>query len=1159
MSPPHLRLFGCPELLDPDGVPVPFRTHKHLALLVYLALEARDRVIPRDFLIDLLWSNAPYARGRHSLAQALSAIRGRVGPDLLSRGGRTVQILGNLTTDIDRMEANGESPNVLGQPLDGLDHLGGPTFAHWVDLTRARLRLIAREHLSSQLESARSSGDGRRVHERAVLLYRVDPLSDTAVEALCERLLNDGEPAAAARLLRDHVERIESQTGLPAPHGLKRLQLLLECGHLATQRLDRRARSAWQHRPPEIFVGREVELSRLETHWSATVHGNRRMCLVTGATGIGKSSLLSRFSTSLVARSATVCAVVCQEIGQNIPFAAVADFIIALARFPGTGGLEGRWLAEASRVAPGVRRWWDGIPDPPPVPADAVRLRVAETLVRMIDAACEGEPMVLVLDDLGYLDPASRDILHLLSRRLRDSALLILASARTIEEARLSTRDPGRDVGLAWDDIVALDPLEPDHVRRMVANLCEDGGPLDTRTLHAVVELAQGNPYLVEMLLSDWRRQPEESLVAAHVRGDVTATRWRPPTTMQRVFERQHRGLSAEAERVLNLLAVAGRRLSTDDIRRLLRFDEATADGAYIQLLDRGVLRVEDGSLSFKNQVHRSFVYDAMAEGTRRLLHGKLGTMLARAPSAPEFQDQLGASHHFMRAAMPRQAVKAAVSGANEATDRGGASEAEHVLRSVLPISEEHEQSTLGLLLGRALAAQGKHGLALPILESLSPADLTAHQTSMLALTRAEVLHRARLASDEEIEAAINLALSLSTETRNDLHIIRAAQLSAEFKSESGETLDSPLGIANAVAERTLDIEVKAFANLTTGYCALMSGDCRGAGKHFASASSTFLQTCRDIERRRALNGLAISQLAAGEFVQARRSFETAARTAERTGDLEGASNSWSNLGALLDDLGRPREAAASYEEAMKSVLQTGNVRRLGEIAINVAGLALTVGDFSCADRLLQTALALASDSGQWRLLVDALYACADLKVGLGHLREAWALVEKAESLRDRRTYLLSDMGRVERLRRYHLWHTRGYDALNSFKNEGAKCDPCIQIADRLEVEALEEWINWVHGRLNPRDAESTRRLWSMNLTGIAAWLDRLGTLVPVDTSESQQVARTHRPDPDVVGIASAKCRLLAEQLRSGRTRRQALDRTGCQSTASTPPELRQT
>jgi DNA-binding SARP family transcriptional activator len=612
-------------LLDPDGAPLSFRTHKHLALLVYLALEARDREIPRDYLIDLLWPQAPHVRGRHSLAQALSVIRQLLGRQVLSRGGRAVQVLGNLVTDIDVMAAGGDPPSELGEPLEGLDHLGGVTFAHWLDITRERLRRTARECLAGQLETARSSGDGRRVHERAVQLYRVDPLSDTAVQALCERLLNDGDAVAAASLLRNHVERVESEAGLPTPPGLKRLLVLLECGHLATRRIDRSARRAWQHRPPEIFVGRERELSRLESQWSAVVEGNRRTCLVAGPTGIGKSSLLSRFSTSVVARSATVCEVACQEIGQNIPFAAVSDFIIALARYPGAGSVEGRWLAEASRVAPGVRSWWDGIPDPPPVPADAVRLRVAETLVRMIDAAREGEPMVLVLDDLGYLDPASRDILHLLSRRLHDSPLLIVASARTAEEASLMIGDPVGRAGMSWDEIISLEPLDADHVRQMVADLCGDRGPLDECTLRTIVELAQGNPYLVEMLLSDWRRQPEASLVIAHVRGDVTATRWRPPTTMLQAFERQHRGLSGEAERVLNLLAVAGRRLPADDIGRLLRLEEATADSAYMQLLDRAILRVEDGGLSFKNQVHRSFVYDAMAEGTRRFLHGKVG------------------------------------------------------------------------------------------------------------------------------------------------------------------------------------------------------------------------------------------------------------------------------------------------------------------------------------------------------------------------------------------------------------------------------------------------------------------------------------------------------------------------------------------------------
>src|SRR2546429_7696383 len=75
----QLQVFGSPKLVRPGRSPVRFRTKRHLALLVYLNFEGRARAIPRDQLVELLWPEVPPAKGRHSLSQALLAIRSLLG------------------------------------------------------------------------------------------------------------------------------------------------------------------------------------------------------------------------------------------------------------------------------------------------------------------------------------------------------------------------------------------------------------------------------------------------------------------------------------------------------------------------------------------------------------------------------------------------------------------------------------------------------------------------------------------------------------------------------------------------------------------------------------------------------------------------------------------------------------------------------------------------------------------------------------------------------------------------------------------------------------------------------------------------------------------------------------------------------------------------
>ena len=82
-----LRVFGPPQLVDRRGAAIRFRTKKQLALLTYLHFEGRERPLSRDALADLLWPEASREKGRHSLSQALLAIRERLGADALKRRG----------------------------------------------------------------------------------------------------------------------------------------------------------------------------------------------------------------------------------------------------------------------------------------------------------------------------------------------------------------------------------------------------------------------------------------------------------------------------------------------------------------------------------------------------------------------------------------------------------------------------------------------------------------------------------------------------------------------------------------------------------------------------------------------------------------------------------------------------------------------------------------------------------------------------------------------------------------------------------------------------------------------------------------------------------------------------------------------------------------
>jgi len=1048
-------------LVDDAGNTWEPRRRKPLALLAYLVLEERRWPIRRDLLAALLWPEASEERARRSLAQAMLVLRRELGEDVLPRNEREIRLCAPVSTDLDLLA---ELPHGdLSEPLGGLDHVAGAEYAHWVDAARLRLRDAARGILSRQLEQARRDGDARRVHERAVQLYEIDPLSELAIQALCEQAVVDGDVPGAVKRLRAHMARFESETGIAVSAGLRRLQQMIEEGHIATRRVDATAPRASRHQRPEAFIGRQVELSRLEHQWEAVQQGGRKTCLVAGPAGIGKSSLLVRFSTSVAVRAAVVLEVACQEIGSNIPFAAVSDLLGALARYPAVTRTEERWLSEACRVAPGLKARFNGIPDPPPVPPDAVRVRTAQALIRIIEAVAEDGPVLLVLDDLAYLDPASRDILHLLLHRLERARLLFVSAARTTGELASAWQDPEARVGIAWDETVSLPPLAEAESRQMITALCGGEAPGEAET-RALIDLADGTPYLIEMLASEWRRHPEGSLVDGYVRGDDAATQWRPNQMMHRVFERQHRGLSADADHLLSLLAVAGRKLSAGEMGRLLGIASGASDAAALELLDRGVVRIEDGALSFKNQLHRRYAYATTGEDHRRFLHGQVASELERSGKS-EFRDMLEAAHHYRRGGRPQVAVDTLVVGVEFALSKGAPKEAARAIERTTDPSEPYRRGELRVLLAESMLAQGRHLEADSLVGNLDLTTLQVQCRARAILVRSEAQQRGQLVPHQILADMTREALTLAQETEDNSLVLRALQLTAEVAHDAAdaETIAKVQELARIIADSATHDAVLPTASVTIGFCLMVQGQHEQAVHHFTVGTDGLRTDGRETELRRALNGLGICLTNTGETRRAVDCFEDSRRLAENAGDTFAQGIVWDNLAVIYEDAGLFQDAAEARRLAYRLSEASPTDKRRAEILINAASLATTLGNFDEAKYYLDLADEMTGRLGIPGLVITGLLARADVCIAQSDHNAAWSWTEQALAIADGQATNWRPIGDFERVRLHFVLATQGYDAYRLALREERGLGLSFRLAQRLELKAFQEWVEQHH------------------------------------------------------------------------------------------------
>src|SRR5436190_8255987 len=133
----RLHCLGTPALFTVAGEQVPFRTRKHLALLVRLALDP-GKQFTRDYLADLFWPDAPPKHANHSLAQGLSVIKAKIARAAVVLRRATVGLAAGWI-DVDVQHLSDADVAIDGPFMDGFEIPGARPFEDWKDEYRARL------------------------------------------------------------------------------------------------------------------------------------------------------------------------------------------------------------------------------------------------------------------------------------------------------------------------------------------------------------------------------------------------------------------------------------------------------------------------------------------------------------------------------------------------------------------------------------------------------------------------------------------------------------------------------------------------------------------------------------------------------------------------------------------------------------------------------------------------------------------------------------------------------------------------------------------------------------------------------------------------------------------------------------------------------------
>ena len=437
------------------------------------------------------------------------------------------------------------------------------------------------------------------------------------------------------------------------------------------------------------MVGRHSGLAQLEDYFQLALSGQRQVAFVTGEAGIGKTTLVDAFqnqsardSNLRIARGQCI-----EDFGGIEPYYPILEAIGSLIRREEDGSL----IEALSQRAPTWLIQFSGLVRPEQRETlqreilGSTRERMVRELCETLESISAQMPLLMVLEDLHWVDPSTLDLISAFARRREPAKVLLLCTYRPVDvvlsESPLKTLKQDLLVrGLCHE--VVLERLEESAVADYLAkNFSVESLPAGLGNL--IHRNSGGNPLFMVAIVQDMAKKgliavERGRLILAAPLGEVYPG---IPESLQQMLEIQLEHLAPEDLRILQTGCVVGERFSVWAVAAMLDVSPAALEEACERLANRqqfirsvGIHKAADGSLSahyeFGHSLYRQALYRSLSSLHRSTLHRSLGERLLPICSAgkPELASELAL--HFKEGRDYERAARCLMLAAENAANR---------------------------------------------------------------------------------------------------------------------------------------------------------------------------------------------------------------------------------------------------------------------------------------------------------------------------------------------------------------------------------------------------------------------------------------------------------------------------------------------------------
>jgi class 3 adenylate cyclase/tetratricopeptide (TPR) repeat protein len=451
------------------------------------------------------------------------------------------------------------------------------------------------------------------------------------------------------------------------------------------------------------LVGRDEEVGLLQRRWDQATVGMGQVVLLSGEAGIGKSRLVQVLKEYITSAPHTRIEWRGSPYHQQSALYPVIDHLQRLLRgHHDAPPAEQLWALEAALTASGAALS-EAVPllaallslplpasySPLTLTPQRQRQKTLETLLAWLYAAAQHQPVLLIVEDLHWLDPSTLELLSLLIDQCAQKRLCLVLTTRP------EFHPPWTMV--AHLTALTLRRLAPAEVGRLVTHVVGDKA-LPPAVLQEMVCKTDGVPLFVEELtkavLASGLLEEREDRYALPGPLPPLAI---PATLHDALLARLDR--LAAAKVVAQLGATIGRTFAYDVVQAVAPLDAATLQGALAQLVEAEVV-VQRGlppqaTYTFKHALIQDAAYQSLLRSTRQQYHQRIAQVVAeRFPETAETQPEVLAQH-YTAAGLHAQALSYWQRAGQRALERSAHREAvgsfEQALSALPHLPEQHD------------------------------------------------------------------------------------------------------------------------------------------------------------------------------------------------------------------------------------------------------------------------------------------------------------------------------------------------------------------------------------------------------------------------------------------------------------------------------------